>query len=315
MPNIPGTSTSLSRRLLVQRGVAAGAVIALAGTARAGAASASQATPQAVPGYPRPGLLVDAAWLQANIDRENLVVVGLMPESDFTVSHIPGAQQIDWPSLEIVDTSDLGIDAWQSQIAAAIGQLGITPASTVVIYDDGTLFAARLWWVLHYLGHADVRILDGGLAAWKAAGGEVVEGEPVQNPVGIYEGAPNAAVLATYTQVLDSLGQSEVVIVDARSHAEYVEGHIPGAVNIHYLLVAQPDLPRYWKPAAELETMFDGAGIGRDKRVIPYCFSGVKSAVMFFTLHLLGYDDVALFTGSWNEWSVMPDAPIETGEG
>jgi thiosulfate/3-mercaptopyruvate sulfurtransferase len=278
------------------------------------AANANQATPQAVTGYARPELLVSAAWLQDNIDREDLVVVGLMPEADFIPSHIPGSQQIDWPSLEIVDTSDIGIDTWQSQIAAAIGQLGITPSSAVVIYDDGTLFAARLWWVLHYLGHADVRVLDGGLAAWQAAGGEVVEGDPVQNPVGIYEGTPNPAVLATYTEVLDSLDQPDVIIVDARSNAEYVEGHIPGAVNVHYLDVADADPPLYWKSEAALQELFAGAGVERDKRIIPYCFSGVKSAVMFFTLYLVGYDDVALYTGSWNEWSMMPDAPIETGD-
>ncbi|HYJ13308.1 MAG TPA: sulfurtransferase [Thermomicrobiales bacterium] len=314
MSDIRGMSAFLSRRAFVQRGTAVGATLAVITAAGSRSAGATQATPRAVAGYARPDSLVSAGWLLDNIDREDLVIVALMPESDFAPSHIPGSQQIDWPSLEIVDTSDLGIDSWQSQIAAAIGQLGITPDSAVVVYDDGTLFAARLWWVLHYLGHGDVRVLDGGLAAWKAAGGEVVEGQAVRNPVGTYDGTPNPAVLATYTEVLQSLEDPGVTIVDARSHAEYVEGHIPGAVNVLYLDVARPDPPLYWKAADELLSMFAAAGVDGDKRVIPYCFSGVKSAVTFFTLHLVGYDDVALYTGSWNEWSMMPGAPIEVGD-
>lgn len=301
-----------SRRTLIHRSAIGGLALA-AGTARWSTVGATQATPAAVAGYARPDILASVDWLRDNIDREDLVIVGLMPALDFAPGHIPGAVQIDWPSVEVVDTSEIGIDAWQSRIAAAIGQLGITPDSLVVIYDDGTLFAARLWWVLHYLGHADVRVLDGGLAAWKAAGGDVVAGEPIQNPVGVYAGTPNPAVLATYTEVLDSLGQPDLVTVDARSHAEFVAGHIPDAVNLHYPLVAQPDLPLFWKPQDDLLEIFAAAGVDPAKHVIPYCFSGVKSAVMFFTLHLVGYDDVALFTGSWNEWSLMPNAPIETG--
>jgi thiosulfate/3-mercaptopyruvate sulfurtransferase len=110
------------------------------------------------------------------------------------------------------------------------------------------------------------------------------------------------------------MDQLEVIIVDARSNAEYLDGHIPGAVNVHYLDVAEADPPLYWKSEAALLELLAGAGVERDRRIIPYCFSGVQSAVMFFTLHLVGYDDVALYTGSWNEWSVMPDAPIETGD-
>ena len=306
--------SSVSRRHFL-KSAAMGGVALTAASASLHAALAAEATPQATTAYARSELLVSAAWLQEHRDDGNLVVVGVISPGPFATAHIPDSMQVDWPELEIVDTSPIGIDAWQSQISAIIGQLGITPDSTVVSYDDGTLFAARLWWVLRYLGHHDVRVLDGGLAAWQAAGGEVASGEAAMNPVGIYAGTPTSAVLATYEEVLASLDKPGIAIVDARTPAEYAEGHIPGAVNVHYTENTVPESPLFWKPATELLEIYGAVGVTPDKRVIPYCYSGVKSAVDFFTLHLLGYDDVALFTGSWNEWSVMPGAPIETGAG
>ena len=309
--------SAYSRRQVVRTAIISSLAFAAAsGANRHRMASASaQATPEPAAAYARPDLLVSANWLLEHRDAADLVVVGMISPGPFAKAHIPGSMQIDWPELEIVDTSPLGIDAWQSQIAAILGQAGITPESTVVAYDDGTLFAPRLWWVLHYLGHEQVHVLDGGLAAWQAAGGEVGAGNAAIKPVGIYGGTPNPAVLATYEEVLDSLDKPGISIVDARTAAEYAEGHIPGAVNVHYTENTVPESPLFWKPAPELLDLYAAVGVTPDQRVIPYCYSGVKSAVDFFTLHLLGYDDVALFTGSWNEWSTMPGAPIETGMG
>lgn len=312
MPDSSCVSSRYSRRQFLKCAAMGGVALTAAST-RLHLVMGAEATPEAMTAYARPNLLVSADWLQNHRDDDNLVVAGVISPGPFATAHIPDSMQIDWPELEIVDTSPLGIDAWQSQISAIIGQLGITPDSTVVAYDDGTLFASRLWWVLHYLGHRDVRVLDGGLAAWQAAGGDVASGDAVMNPVGIYGGTPQPTVLATYDEVLGSLGKPDVAIVDARTPEEYAAGHIPGAVNVHYTENTTPDSPLYWKPASELLDLYAAVGVKPDKRVIPYCYSGVKSAVDFFTLHLLGYDDVALFTGSWNEWSVMPGAPIETG--
>lgn len=309
------TSSSWTRRSLLRSGGAA-SMLLLAGAASHSQAVAAQATPQASSDeYARPDLLVSAEWLREHRHQENLVMVGMISPTEFAAGHIPGSMQLDWPELEIVDTSPLGIDAWQSQIAAILGQVGITPQSEVVAYDNGTLFAPRLWWILHYLGHQRVHVLNGGLAAWQAIGEPVGTGDVEMNPAGIYDGTPNPAVLATYVEVLDSLGKPEIAIVDARAPEEYAEGHIPGAVSEHYVLNTVPDPPLVWKPASDLLAMYSTVGVTPDKHVIPYCYSGVKSAVTFFTLHLLGYDQVALFTGSWNEWSVMPGAPIETGTG
>jgi thiosulfate/3-mercaptopyruvate sulfurtransferase len=288
----------------------------------AGAASTrltlAQGTPTASPvagGYAHPEALIDAASLQDRLDDPALVIVGFMPATEFEVARMPGSVQVDWPELEVIDTSDASIGAWRQMVGELLGALGIEPASSVVVYDNGTLFAARLWWILRYLGHEDVALLDGGLAAWQAVGGAVAT-DTAEPPAGVapYQGVPSAEMLAQKDEVLGSLDDPEVVIVDARTPEEYAEGHIPGAENVNFPLNAAPEPPKLYKPAAELRTMYEGVGITPDRLIIPYCTSGVRSAVTAHTLHLLGYERVALYTGSWKEWSEDPDTPKTEGD-
>ncbi len=111
-----------------------------------------------------------------------------------------------------------------------------------------------------------------------------------------------------------NLEVANAVILDARKLEEYAEGHIPGAVNINFPLNAAPEPPKFWKPASELRALYEEAGVTPDKRVIPYCASGVRSAVTAFSLHLIGYEQLALYTGSWLEWGENPDTPKATGD-
>ncbi|HEV2128277.1 MAG TPA: sulfurtransferase, partial [Thermomicrobiales bacterium] len=277
-------------------------------------AALAQATP---PGddYARPEALVDVAWLQKNMDAPDLVTVGFMPVEEFNIAHIPGSARIAAPELEVIDTSDASIEQWQQTTRQLLGDIGISSASTVVVYDPGTLFAARLWWILHYFGHENVHILDGGLPAWQEAGHEVEEGL-AEAPAGSepYQGTPNADLLAQMDEVMANLEVANAVILDARKLEEYTEGHIPGAVNINFPLNAAPEPPKFWKPASELKALYEEAGVTPDKLVIPYCASGVRSAVTAFSLHLIGYEQLALYTGSWLEWGEDPDTPKTTGD-
>src|SRR5690606_16579771 len=111
--------------------------------------------------------------------------------------------------------------------------LGITPETTVVIYDGGTHFGARLWWALTYLSHPSVAVLNGGLQAWTDLGEPSEMGPSTPIPAVVpYEGVPNDALLARQDQVLALLDDPSVAIVDARFEADYAAGHIPGAINI-----------------------------------------------------------------------------------
>ncbi len=284
--------------------------------------SLGQATPVIAPPsenvYPRPEMLIDARSLKERLDDPSLVTAGLMPSEEFDTNHIPGSVQIDWPALEVIDTSDDSIASWREQVGQTLAEIGVTPNRTVVAYDPGTLFAARLWWVLHYLGHEDKHVLNGGVEAWRQADGEVETGTANVGSGGTpesgrYDMTPRTEVLAQREEVKASLGDPGVVLVDARTPQEYASGHIPGAVNVNFPRNAQPEGPTFWKSAEELRAIYAEVGATPEKRIIPYCSSGVRSAVTFFTLSLIGYEDVALYTGSWQEWSAHPELPKVSG--
>jgi thiosulfate/3-mercaptopyruvate sulfurtransferase len=265
-------------------------------------------------GYAHPEYLIEAGWLKEHLADPGLRLVGLTPRDAFAKGHIPGAAQIDWPDLSVTDTSDPSIARWQGAVEGKLTALGVTRSQRIVIYDDGTLFAARLWWILDQLGQANIGILNGGLAAWIAANGTLETGpsrvSPADQP---YRATPRPELLAQLTEVHTALGDPRVALIDARSAKEYEAGHIPGAVDIEFTSNALPVAPKYWKSAAVLRAAYEAEGVTTDKRVIPYCATGVRSAVTFFTLKLLGYGDVALYTGSWKEWSSHPELPRATG--
>jgi thiosulfate/3-mercaptopyruvate sulfurtransferase len=308
----------LSRRHALQIAIGGSTGLALLGKS---GASHAQSSPHASPtanDYAHPEMLIHAARVAELRSERAAILVGFMPEEDFIKANIPGSVQLDWPALEVIDTSDASIAEWRDRTTRRLASLGVTTDRPVVAYDAGTLFAARLWWVLHYLGHEESHVLNGGLAAWQRSSGETggevtLAGQSPSSPPVSFESSPRAEVLAQLEEVRASLDDPNVVIVDARTPDEYSAGHIPGAVNINYPRNATSEMPKVWRPAEELRTMYEQAGVSPDKHVIPYCSTGVRSAVTFFTLRLIGYENVALYTGSWKEWSDHPDTPKAEG--
>lgn len=199
--------------------------------------------------------------------------------------------------------------------AATLRRLGVNRASQVVVLDRaGIMFSGRLWWMLKWCGHEAVAVLDGGLAAWQAAGGAVQSGPADAVPTGDFVLQPSA------TQVLDTagvqalLGRADRTLVDARAAARFrgetepldpVAGHIPGALNRPFSDNLLPD--GRFKPADVLRAEFERLLAGRDPAgVVHQCGSGVSAVPNLLAMEIAGLGRAALYPGSWSAWCNTP---------
>jgi thiosulfate/3-mercaptopyruvate sulfurtransferase len=286
----------------------------------------------------RDSILVSTDWLADNLGASGLRVVDIrgkvlppgskpryLPKRvEYEAGHVPGAVFVDW-TRDIVDPLDPvpAQIAGGREFAAKMSELGIGDDTLVVAYDDyNHIFAGRLAWALRYHGHEGVRILDGGWSRW------VAEGRPTSRDVPLPESAPftahsRPALRRTADDVARALGRSDILLVDARPRDQYEGavtaagrgGHIPGARNVHYARLVDPDTGKFL-PNDELARAFAEMGIDVAKlppEIVVYCNGGVSCTVPLHALQMLGRDDVAVYDGSWNEWGNDDERPIKKG--
>ncbi|MCO1654785.1 sulfurtransferase [Pseudonocardia humida] len=277
--------------------------------------------------YAHPERLVTTGWLAQNLGTRGLVVV----ESDedvllYDTGHIPGAVKLDWHT-ELNDpvTRDYVDGERFAQICA---ERGISRDSTVVFYGDrNNWWATYALWVFALFGHADVRILDGGRAKWVAEGREMTTEQPkpevAEYPVVERD---DRTLRAFKEDVLAHLGKP---LVDVRSPGEYSGellhmpdypqegavrgGHIPGAASVPWARAAAEDAT--FKPRAELSAIYEQEqGLSASDDVVAYCRIGERSSHTWFVLtHLLGFEKVRNYDGSWTEWGNSVRVPIVQG--
>ena len=278
--------------------------------------------------YADPGRLVTGEWLQERLDTPGVVVV----ESDedvllYETGHIPGAVKIDWHT----DLNDPVVRDYLdgTGFAELLGRKGISRDDTVVIYGDkNNWWAAYALWVFSLFGHEDVRLLDGGRDRW-IADGRPITTDDVARPATQYPVVErDDSVLRAYRDdVLAHLGRGP--LIDVRSPEEYDgtrtsapaypeegalrAGHIPTAQSVPWGRAVAED--GVFKPRAELEAIYrDEAGLQDGDAIVAYCRIGERSSHTWFVLkHLLGFDDVRNYDGSWTEWGSAVRVPIVTG--
>jgi thiosulfate/3-mercaptopyruvate sulfurtransferase len=277
--------------------------------------------------YAHPERLVSTQWLADHLGEPGLVVV----ESDedvllYETGHIPGAVKVDWHT-ELNDpvVRDY-VDG--AGFAALLGRKGIERSDTVVIYGDkNNWWAAYALWVFSLFGHADVRLLDGGRDRWIAEGRELTT-DPAGRAATDYPviERDDAKLRAYKDDVLAHLGSP---LIDVRSPEEYSgerttapaypeegalrAGHIPSAQSVPWARAVAED--GGFKTRAELDAIYrDGAGLADGDSIVAYCRIGERSSHTWFVLqHLLGFDDVRNYDGSWTEWGSAVRVPIVTG--
>lgn len=268
-------------------------------------------------------IVVDTQWLSDRLDDPNVRIVEVEMSSDlYKEAHIPGA--VFWNILTDLLLPDLRQNLNSKHIEQLLSRSGITNETTVVAYGSYPGTGAWIFWLLKLFGHADVRVLNGGHQKWMAEGRPVTAELSTFAPME-YRAKPldmNLRVLAD--EVKTAIDRPDQVLLDVRTLPEYQgeyflmkppeeterAGHIPGAVHMEHTLTLNED--ETFKSMSELQELLTSRGITPDKEIFAYCAIGGRSAYTWFVLkHLLGYPNVRNYDGSWNEWSRLPDAPIE----
>jgi thiosulfate/3-mercaptopyruvate sulfurtransferase len=259
-------------------------------------------------------LLVSPAELAAS---SGSLVIDVRPAEQFAAGHVPGAVHLDLWGVSLIDTSEAPLRAFMWMVGHLFSLRGVTPERPVVVYEnDSGIRAARAFWLLEYLGHPNVSVLDGGFTAW-TRGGNSVSKDAIAPTPSTWHGTPDPSRLATWSEVFARLGKPEATILDTRSDAEYFGeavrarrgGAVPGAVHLEWTNNLQAD--GRFKSVPELRAMYEAAGVTPDTEVVTYCQGGYRAAHAYLALRLLGYPRVKNYTGSWKEWGDREDLPLE----
>jgi thiosulfate/3-mercaptopyruvate sulfurtransferase len=279
-------------------------------------------------GFARPELLASTEWLAEELGRSDVRVVDVRWRPDgtgsavFDAGHVPGATYVDWRTeLNEPATEESGHAlrlAPPESVVAVAQRAGVGDATTLVLYDDTLgLYAARAWWSLRVYGFESARILDGGLPAWVAESRPLSTGA-LPHPEGTFAARLNPRLRLTTSDVRSLLGSPDAQIIDARAVPEFRGhegnarrlGHIPGAINVPVGALHEAGTQKLLDADA-IRTVLTRATVARGRRLVCYDGSGVGAAKLAFVLTLMGYDDVAVYDGSWAEWGDRLDLPVE----
>ncbi|MBO6626022.1 MULTISPECIES: 3-mercaptopyruvate sulfurtransferase [Paracoccaceae] len=278
-----------------------------------------------------PKTLVSTDWLAAHLNDPDLRVIdasyyladmGRDACAEYEAAHIPGARFFDIDEISDHRSKLPHMAPPVEKFMSRMRAMGIGDGHQVVVYDGLGLFsAARVWWLFRLMGKTDIAVLDGGFPKWQAEGRETEDMPPVLRDRHITV-QRQAHLVKDVTQVASASKLGDWQIVDARSPSRFRgeepearpglrAGHIPGAMNVHYATLLNPD--GTMKSGDALRSAFEGAGVDLEKRVITTCGSGVTAAILMLGLERLGHRDVALYDGSWAEWGQFEQLKVATG--
>ncbi len=258
--------------------------------------------------------IIDASWYLPDMNRD--------PKAEYARGHIPNARFFD-----IDEISDLRTDMPHTvppveKFISRMRAMGVGDGHQVVVYDGMGLFsAARVWWLFRLMGKTDIAVLDGGFPKWQAEGHENEDMPPIMRDRHITVSRQNMLIKdVTQVAAASKLGDHE--IIDARSPSRFRgdepepreglrSGHIPGSRSVHYARLLNDD--GTMRPADELKRIFESSGVNLDKPAITTCGSGVTAGILSLALERIGHRQHSVYDGSWSEWGMYDDLPVETG--
>ena len=282
--------------------------------------------------YAHPEALVSTEWLDEHLNDPQIRIVdssfklpGITPTAreDYDRGHIPGAVFFDIDDIAEPGTSLPHMIPSPDLFARKMEGLGIGDGDRVVAYDSAGLSSAgRAWWMLRLFGRREVALLDGGLPKWRAEGRPLDTALP-SPPRRRFTARFDPVLVRDKRALLENLSTRQEQVVDARAAGRFEgtaeetrpglrRGHIPGSRNLPYDRVTDPQTHQL-RSAEELSRLFRDAGVALDRPIVASCGSGVTACALAFALHLIGHPGAAVYDGSWSEWGLPGDTPVEPG--
>jgi thiosulfate/3-mercaptopyruvate sulfurtransferase len=276
---------------------------------------------------------VSVRWLAERLEAPDVVVVdgswylpaqGRDPDAEFLEGHIPGAVRFDIETVKDTASPLPHMLPSPEAFASAMRAMGIGDGQTIVVYDGmGLQSAPRVWWTFRVFGARDVRLLEGGLPAWREAGLPMEDGPEKPRARRHFTARLDHGAVADLGDVRRALQSGSAQVLDARSAERFrgeapeprpglPSGHMPGALNLPYTQVVENG--RLKSPEA-IRAALEGAGVDLSRPVITTCGSGVTAAILSAAMETIGRPAKALYDGSWTEWASREDTEIETGKG
>ncbi|WP_299777440.1 sulfurtransferase [uncultured Roseobacter sp.] len=264
--------------------------------------------------YAHPDLLIRAADLDAKVWMEGdepAVLVDVRNAKKYAAGHIPGAILLDANAVVAQGGPVKGALRPQAEIEALLGENGLLPSRHIILYDDrGGFHAARMFWLLEYLGHQKVTLLNGGLKAWIANGGKLASRKSDPKP-GRFVSALMPRRFASADYIMAHRRDRDTIVIDVRPPKTFAKGHIPWAKNVPWS--ANLDAEGLFLSAHALQAHFAGHGVTPDKNIVIHCEVGLASSHSYVALRLLGYPRVRVYHRSWAEWGQDPSLPRAGG--
>ena len=241
------------------------------------------------------------------IKDKNTVVISAQKESNYKKSHIKGSVYVNHKDLYKAGKPE-GIIKSNAELAKIFGAKGISNKNMIILYDDGkNKYSARIYWILKYLGATNVKLLAKDMGEWRKARVPITKAKS-KRAATTFTAKTNKSIIADYNYVKSSIGKSSVLLLDVRHLTEFngtskkpiSKGHLPGAKNIEWNKLEKANGTLL--SSGELAKLFNGIGATKDKTIVIYCATSVRSGIVFVALKSLGYTKVKVYDGAYNEW-------------